>query len=204
MALIPNVIFNNGNKEMTADIYSMMLNQNNIFVQGEVRDEMANTIVAQLLFLHGENPGKEINLYINSPGGSVTAGLAIKDTMDYVMSLGTPVATIGMGSCASMGAFLLASGKKGSRKVLPNTEVMIHQPLGGFQGQATDIMIRAELMQKTKEKLTQYLSDYTYGKVDAAEMWELCERDNFMNAKEALELGLVDEIIDITGGNSNE
>lgn len=204
MALIPNVIFNKGNKEMTADIYSMMLNENNIFVQGEVRDEMANTIIAQILFLHGQNPGKEITLYINSPGGSVTAGLAIKDTMDFVMNLGTPVATIGMGSCASMGAFLLASGKKGLRKVLPNTEVMIHQPLGGFQGQATDIMIRAELMAKTKEKLTKYLSDYTYGKVDPATMWELCERDKFMDAEEALELGLVDEIIDVTGGVANE
>lgn len=202
--LIPNVIFNQGNKEMTADIYSMMLNKNNVFVQGEVRDEMANTIVAQMLFLHSEKPGTPISLYINSPGGSVTAGLAIKDTMDYVMSQGTPVHTIGMGSCASMGAFLLASGMKGQRRVLPNTEVMIHQPLGGFQGQATDIMIRAELMQKTKEKLTKYLSDYTYGKVDAATMWDLCERDNFMNAEEALELGLVDEIIDVTGGNINE
>jgi len=204
MALIPNVVFNKGNKEMTADIYSMMLNQNNVFVQGEVRDDMANTIVAQLLFLHTENPGKPITLYINSPGGSVTAGLAIKDTMDYVMSQGTPVHTIGMGSCASMGAFLLASGKKGERRVLPNTEVMVHQPSGGFQGQATDIMIRAELMAKTKEKLTKYLSDYTYGKVDPATMWELCERDKFMDSEEVLELGLVDEIIDITGGAINE
>lgn len=197
MPLIPNVIFNKNNKEMTADIYSMMLSQNNVFVQGEIRDEMANTIIAQMLFLHGENPGKEITLYINSPGGSVTAGLAIKDTMDYIMSKGTPVHTIGMGSCASMGAFLLASGKKGERRALPNTEIMIHQPLGGFKGQATDIMIRANLMKKTKEKLTQYLSNYTYGKVDPATMWELCERDNFMDAYEALDLGLIDEVINI-------
>lgn len=197
MPLIPNVIFNKNNKEMTADIYSMMLSQNNVFVQGEIRDEMANTIIAQMLFLHGENPGKEITLYINSPGGSVTAGLAIKDTMDYIMSKGTPVHTIGMGSCASMGAFLLASGKKGERRSLPNTEIMIHQPLGGFKGQATDIMIRANLMKKTKEKLTQYLSNYTYGKVDPATMWELCERDNFMDAYEALDLGLIDEVINI-------
>ena len=202
--LIPNVIFNQGNKEMTADIYSMLLNKRIVFVQGEVRDEMANTVVAQLLFLQMDDPTKPITLYINSPGGSVTAGLAIKDTMDYLMSQGTEVHTLGMGSCASMGAFLLASGKKGQRKVLPNTEVMIHQPLGGFQGQATDIMIRAELMAKTKEKLTKYLSDYTYGKVDPATMWDLCERDNFLNAQEALELGLVDEIIDVTGGVSNE
>lgn len=202
--LIPNVIFNQGNKEMTADIYSMLLNKRIVFVQGEVRDEMANTVVAQLLFLQMDDPTKPITLYINSPGGSVTAGLAIKDTMDYLMSQGTEVHTLGMGSCASMGAFLLASGKKGQRKVLPNTEVMIHQPLGGFQGQATDIMIRAELMAKTKEKLTKYLSDYTYGKVDPATMWDLCERDNFLNAQEALELGLVDEIIDVTGGISNE
>lgn len=197
MPLIPNVIFNKNNKEMTADIYSMMLSQNNVFVQGEIRDEMANTIIAQMLFLHGENPGKEITLYINSPGGSVTAGLAIKDTMDYIMSKGTPVHTIGMGSCASMGAFLLASGKKSERRALPNTEIMIHQPLGGFKGQATDIMIRANLMKKTKEKLTQYLSNYTYGKVDPATMWELCERDNFMDAYEALDLGLIDEVINI-------
>ena len=202
--LIPNVIFNQGNKEMTADIYSMLLNKRIVFVQGEVRDEMANTVVAQLLFLQMDDPTKPITLYINSPGGAVTAGLAIKDTMDYLMSQGTEVHTLGMGSCASMGAFLLASGKKGQRKVLPNTEVMIHQPLGGFQGQATDIMIRAELMAKTKEKLTKYLSDYTYGKVDPATMWDLCERDNFLNAQEALELGLVDEIIDVTGGISNE
>lgn len=202
--LIPNVIFNQGNKEMTADIYSMLLNKRIVFVQGEVRDEMANTVVAQLLFLQMDDPTKPITLYINSPGGSVTAGLAIKDTMDYLMSQGTEVHTLGMGSCASMGAFLLASGKKGQRRVLPNTEVMIHQPLGGFQGQATDIMIRAELMAKTKEKLTKYLSDYTYGKVDPATMWDLCERDNFLNAQEALELGLVDEIIDVTGGVSNE
>ena len=202
--LIPNVIFNQGNKEMTADIYSMLLNKRIVFVQGEVRDEMANTVVAQLLFLQMDDPAKPITLYINSPGGSVTAGLAIKDTMDYLMSQGTEVHTLGMGSCASMGAFLLASGKKGQRKVLPNTEVMIHQPLGGFQGQATDIMIRAELMAKTKEKLTKYLSDYTYGKVDPATMWDLCERDYFLNAQEALELGLVDEIIDVTGGISNE
>lgn len=202
--LIPNVIFNEGNKEITADIYSMMLNKNNVFVQGEVRDEMANTIVAQLLFLHSENPGTPITLYINSPGGSVTAGLAIKDTMDYVMSQGTPVHTLGMGSCASMGAFLLASGMRGQRRVLPNTEVMIHQPLGGFQGQATDFINRANLMSKTKEKLTKYLSDYTYGKVDPATMWDLCERDNFLTAEEALEYGLVDEIIDVTGGVSNE
>ena len=202
--LIPNVIFNQGNKEMTADIYSMLLNKRIVFVQGEVRDEMANTVVAQLLFLQMDDPTKPITLYINSPGGSVTAGLAIKDTMDYLMSQGTEVHTLGMGSSASMGAFLLASGKKGQRKVLPNTEVMIHQPLGGFQGQATDIMIRAELMAKTKEKLTKYLSDYTYGKVDPATMWDLCERDNFLNAQEALELGLVDEIIDVTGGISNE
>lgn len=198
--LIPNVIHQEGNRERVADIYSMMLEKRIVFVQGEVRDEMANTVVAQILFLHQQDPTSPIELYINSPGGSVTAGLAIKDTMDYVTSLGTPVHTLGMGSCASMGAFLLASGNKGHRKVLPNTEVMIHQPLGGFQGQATDIQIRAELIQKTKIKLTQYLSDYTYGKITPDQMWEACERDNFLSAEEALEMGLVDEIIDVTGG----
>lgn len=202
--LIPNVVIQEGNRERVADIYSIMLSKRIIFVQGEVNDVMANIIVAELLYLHSEDPTKPITMYINSPGGSVTAGMAIKDTMDYVMNSGCDVHTVGMGSCASMGAFLLASGKKGCRYALNNTEVMIHQPLGGFQGQATDIQIRAELMARTKNKLTQYLSDYTYGKVSFEEMWNLCERDNFLTAERALELGLIDEIIESVGGVANE
>lgn len=202
--LIPSVIIQEGNRERVSDIYSIMLSKRIIFVQGEVEDGMANVIVASLLYLQMENPDQPITLYINSPGGSVTAGLAIKDCMDYIMSSGTEVHTIGMGSCASMGAFLLASGMKGHRYVLKNTEVMIHQPLGGFKGQATDMMIRAELMQKTKEKLTRYLSEYTYGKVSFEDMWAMCERDNFLCAEEAIEVGLVDKIITNIGGESNE
>lgn len=201
---IPSVILQEGNRERVSDIYSIMLSKRIIFVQGEVNDLMANTIVASLLYLQMDNPDQAITMYINSPGGSVTAGLAIKDTMDYIMRSGTEVHTIGMGSCASMGAFLLASGQPGHRYALKNTQVMIHQPLGGFQGQATDIMIRADLMMKTKETLTRYLSDYTQGKVDYETMWAMCERDNFLSSAEALEVGLIDQIIEYVGGNMNE
>lgn len=190
--LIPNVISRTGNAERVADIYSTMLEKRIIFIQSEIRDEMANTIVAQLLFLEMDDPSKPITLYINSPGGSVSAGFAIKDTMDYIQC---PVHTLGIGSCASMGAFLLASGEPGQRRVLPNTEVMIHQPLGGAQGQATDILIRAENIQKTKEKLTNYLSVYTQGKVDYDTMYGMCERDNYLTAEQTLYYGLVDEIV---------
>lgn len=191
--LIPNVITRNGNSERVADIYSTMLEKRIIFVQGEVNDAMANTIVAQLLYLEMENPTSPITLYINSPGGSVTAGLAIKDTMDYVSC---PVHTVGIGSCASMGAFLLASGEPGQRRVLKNTSVMIHQPLGGYQGQATDILIHAERISNLKETLTKYLSDYTQGRVDYDTMVGMCERDNFLTADEAVYYGLVDEVVE--------
>lgn len=191
--LIPNVITRNGNSERVADIYSTMLEKRIIFVQGEVNDAMANTIVAQLLYLEMENPKSPITLYINSPGGSVTAGLAIKDTMDYVSC---PVHTVGIGSCASMGAFLLASGEPGQRRVLKNTSVMIHQPLGGYQGQATDILIHAERISNLKETLTKYLSDYTQGRVDYDTMVGMCERDNFLTADEAVYYGLVDEVVE--------
>lgn len=193
MPLIPNVIVKEDNKERGYDIYSMLLAKRIIFVQGQVEDMMANTIVAQMLFLEGEDPEKPITLYINSPGGSVTAGLAIKDTMDVISC---PVHTVGMGSCASMGAFLLSSGEKGHRYALKNCEVMIHQPSGGFQGQATDMVNRAEHIVKIKEKLTRYLSEYTNGKTDYDTMYNLCERDKFLSANEALELGLIDNIID--------
>lgn len=191
--LIPNVITRNGNSERVADIYSTMLEKRIIFVQGEVNDAMANTIVAQILYLEMENPTSPITLYINSPGGSVTAGLAIKDTMDYVSC---PVHTVGIGSCASMGAFLLASGEPGQRRVLKNTSVMIHQPLGGYQGQATDILIHAERIHNLKETLTKYLSDYTQGRVDYDTMIGMCERDNFLTAEEAVYYGLVDEVVE--------
>ena len=191
--LIPNVITRNGNSERVADIYSTMLEKRIIFVQGEVNDAMANTIVAQILYLEKENPTSPITLYINSPGGSVTAGLAIKDTMDYVSC---PVHTVGIGSCASMGAFLLASGEPGQRRVLKNTSVMIHQPLGGYQGQATDILIHAERISNLKETLTKYLSDYTQGRVDYDTMVGMCERDNFLTADEAVYYGLVDEVVE--------
>lgn len=193
MTLIPNVITRDGNRERVADIYSTMLEKRIIFVQGEVNDAMANAIVAQLLFLETENPKSPITLYINSPGGSVTAGLAIKDTMDYVSC---PVHTVGIGSCASMGAFLLASGEPGQRRVLKNTSVMIHQPLGGAKGQATDILIQAERISNLKELLTRYLSEYTQGRVDYDTMLGMCERDNYLTAEEAVYYGLVDEIVD--------
>lgn len=197
MSIIPNVITNEGNRERVADIYSTLLEKRIIFVQGEVRDEMANTIVAQLLFLESEDPTSPITLYINSPGGSVTAGLAIKDTMDYVQC---PVHTVGMGSCASMGAFLLASGEKGNRYVLPNTSVMIHQPLGGFQGQATDIEIHAKRILDIKKVLTDYLAEYSGLPVE--QVADMCERDNFLTAKEALEYGFVDKIITKNEGDN--
>lgn len=198
MTLIPNVITQEGNRERVADIYSTLLEQRIVFVQGQVCDEMANTIVAQLLFLESIDPTEPITLYINSPGGSVTAGLAIKDTMDCIKC---PVHTVAMGMAASMGAFLLASGEPGHRAALKNTTVMIHQVLGGFQGQATDIEIHAKYTLELKERLNRYLSEYTQGKVDYETMVSLCERDNFLSSQEALELGLIDEIIDQKGDN---
>lgn len=190
--MIPIVVDRTNKGERSWDIYSRLLEDRIIFVHGEVNDAMADTVIAQMLYLESVNPNKDITLYINSPGGQVTSGLAIKDTMDLVKC---NVATVGIGMCASMGAFLLASGEKGKRSVLANTTVMIHQPLGGFQGQATDIEIRANRILKIKEKLTRYLSEYTNGKVSYEKMLELCERDNFLEAEEALELGLVDQVI---------
>lgn len=196
MTLIPNVITQEGNRERVADIYSTLLEQRIVFVQGQVCDEMANTVVAQLLFLESIDPTEPITLYINSPGGSVTAGLAIKDTMDCIKC---PVHTVAMGMAASMGAFLLASGEPGHRAALKNTTVMIHQVLGGFQGQATDIEIHAKYTLELKERLNRYLAEYTQGKVDYDTMVSLCERDNFLSSEKALELGLIDEIIDQKG-----
>lgn len=188
--LIPNVIEQTPNGERAYDIYSRLLKDRIIMLSGEINDAMSSTICAELLFLASEDPNKDIQLYINSPGGSVTAGLAIHDTMDYI----TPdVSTVCMGMAASMGAFLLSSGTKGKRICLPNSEVMIHQPLGGAQGQATEIQIAAEHILKTKEKLTKIMAD-NCGKT-FTEVKDACERDNYMTADEALAFGLIDKII---------
>lgn len=190
--LVPIVVEREGNSERSYDLFSKMLNDRIIFLQGQVSDGMANLIVSQLLFLESQNPNAPITMYVNSPGGSVTAGIAIKNTMDYISC---PVHTVGMGMCASMGAFLLSSGEKGHRTVLKDTTVMIHQVLGGAEGQVTDMEIRVEYSKSLKEKLNRYLSEYTYGKVDYDTMVSLCERDNFLTAEKALELGLIDKII---------
>lgn len=190
--LIPYVIdqSNNGG-ERSYDIYSRLLEDRIIFLTGEVTDQVANTIVAQLLFLEAKAPDKDIYFYINSPGGSITAGMAIYDTMNYIKC---DVVTICIGLAASMGAFLLSSGTKGKRYALPNSEIMIHQPLGGAQGQATDIKIRAELILKWRERLNKMLSQNTGKPIDVIE--KDTERDNFMTASEALEYGLIDKIFE--------
>ncbi len=187
--LVPNVIDRTENGERAYDIYSRLLEDRIVFITGEINDALANTVVAQLIYLEAKDSTKDISLYINSPGGSVTAGMAIYDTMNYIKC---DVSTICIGMAASMGAFLLSSGAKGKRYVLPNSEVMIHQPLGGASGQATEIQIIANHIQKTKEKLTKILSKNSgqpFEKVLAD-----CERDNYMSAEEALEYGLVDKI----------
>lgn len=190
--LIPMVVEREGNSERSYDLFSRMLKDRILFIQGEIRDDMANLIVSQLLFLESEDPQAPITVYINSPGGSVTAGLAIKNTMDYITC---PVYTVSMGMVASMGAFLAASGEPGHRSAMKDTTIMIHQVLGGYQGQATDIEIHTEFTLRLKKLLNQYLSEYTQGKVSYDEMVKLCERDNFLTAERALELGLIDEIV---------
>jgi len=188
--IIPTVIDKVNNSERVYDIYSRLLKDRIIIINGEINNNLANSVVAQLLYLDSLN-NEDINIYINSPGGSVTDGMAIYDTMNYINS---DVSTIGMGLCASMGAFLLSSGKKGKRYVLPNSEVMIHQPLGGAQGQATEIKIAAEHILKTKDKLNKILSNNTGKSLELIE--KDTDRDNFMNAIEALEYGIIDEIIE--------
>ncbi len=191
MALIPYVIEQTSRGgERSYDIYSRLLRDRIIFLGDEVNDTTASLVVAQMLFLESEDPGKDINLYINSPGGSVTAGMAIYDTMNYVKC---DISTICMGLAASMGAFLLSSGAKGKRFALPNSEIMIHQPSGGARGQATEIQIVAENILKTKKKLNEILAANTGQSVE--QIAEDTERDNFMSAQEALEYGLVDQII---------
>ena len=189
MALIPMVVEQTNKGERSYDIYSRLLEDRIIMLSGEIDDAMANTIVAELLYLEGKDPEKDIYLYINSPGGSVTSGLAIYDTMNYIKC---DVSTICVGMAASMGAFLLSSGKKGKRFSLPNSEIMIHQPLGGAQGQASDIKIQAEHILKIKEKLNKILSQNT-GK-DIAQVEKDTDRDNYMSAEDALSYGLIDKI----------
>ncbi len=188
--LVPMVVEQTARGERSYDIYSRLLKERVIFLVGQVEDHMANLIVAQMLFLEAENPEKDIHLYINSPGGSVTAGMSIYDTMQFIKP---NVSTICIGQACSMGAFLLAAGESGKRFCLPNSRVMIHQPSGGAQGQATDILIQADNIQKTKEKLNTILAHHTGKSVDV--VTADTERDNFMDAETALEYGLVDEII---------
>ena len=190
MALVPVVVEQTGRGERSYDIYSKLLKDRIIFLGDEVNDATAGLIVAQLLFLESEDPDKDIHLYINSPGGSITAGMAIYDTMQYIK---TDVSTICIGMAASMGAFLLAAGAKGKRLALPNSEIMIHQPLGGTRGQATDIEIHAKRILKMKDTLNQILSERTGQPLEKIQMDT--ERDNFMSSIEAKEYGLIDEVI---------
>jgi ATP-dependent Clp protease, protease subunit len=192
--LVPIVIEQTARGERSYDIYSRLLKERVVFVVGPVEDYMANVIVAQLLFLESENPDKDIHLYINSPGGSVTAGLAIYDTMQFIKS---DVSTMCIGQAASMGALLLAGGAKGKRVCLPHSRMMIHQPLGGFQGQATDIDIHAREILHIREKLNQILSNHTGQPLEKIQ--QDTERDNFMGAKAAVEYGLIDSILDSRG-----
>ena len=190
MPLIPYVVEQTNRGERSYDINSRLLKDRIIFLGGEI-DDVANTVVAQLLFLEMEDPDADICLYINSPGGSVTAGMAIYDTMQYIKP---QVRTVCIGMAASMGAFLLMAGEKGKRCALPNSEVMIHQPLGGAQGQATDVQIRAEWLLKTKEKMIRMKAEMT-GQPEEVIRRDL-ERDHFLSAQEALEYGIIDEIFD--------
>lgn len=190
VGLIPMVVETTGRGERAYDIYSRMLKERVIFLVGPVEDHMANLVVAQLLFLESENPDKDINLYINSPGGAVNAGLAIYDTMQFIKPR---VSTVCIGQAASMGALLLAGGAEGKRFALPHSRLMIHQPLGGFQGQATDIDIHAREILRIRERLNQILQNHTGKSLELIE--HNTERDNFMDAGEAVEFGLIDEVI---------
>lgn len=196
---IPYVIEQTGRGERSYDIYSRLLKDRIIFLGSEIVDDVANSIVAQLLFLESEDPDKDINLYINSPGGSVTAGLAIYDTMQYIKP---QVSTICVGLAASMGAILLAGGAKGKRLALPNAEVMIHQPLGGARGQASDIEIQAKNIIKTKERMNRILASHT-GQ-DYETIARDTDRDNYMTAEEALKYGLIDKIIEARSSDAGK
>ena len=189
--LVPMVIEQTPRGERSYDIYSRLLKERVIFIVGPIEDHMANLVVAQLLFLESENPDKDISLYINSPGGSVTAGLAIYDTMQFIKP---DISTLCIGQAASMGAVLLAAGEKGKRFSLPHSRVMIHQPLGGFQGQASDIEIHAKEILKIREQLNQLLANHTGQNFETID--NDTERDNFMGSEEAAKYGLIDEVLD--------
>ncbi|MGQ8365109.1 ATP-dependent Clp endopeptidase proteolytic subunit ClpP [Glaciecola sp. 1036] len=189
-ALVPMVIEQTSRGERSFDIYSRLLKENVIFLVGQVEDHMANLIVAQMLFLEAENPEKDIYLYINSPGGSVTAGMAIYDTMNFIKP---DISTVCIGQAASMGAFLLSGGTKGKRYCLPNSRVMIHQPLGGFQGQASDFEIHAKEILSIKEKMNRLMAEHT-GQ-DYEKVAKDTDRDNFLSAQEAVDYGLVDSVL---------
>ena len=191
MALVPMVVEQTSRGERSYDIFSRLLNDRIIFLADEVNDTTASLVVAQLLFLEAQDPDKDIHLYINSPGGSVTAGMAIYDTMNFIKC---DVSTICIGMAASMGAFLLSSGAKGKRLALPNSEIMIHQPLGGMQGQATDIKIHADHILRTRDTLNRILAANTGRPIEA--IARDTERDNFMSAQAAMEYGLIDRVID--------
>lgn len=190
MALVPYVVEQTNRGERSYDIFSRLLNDRIIFLSEEVNDNTASLIVAQLLYLEAQDPDKDIQFYINSPGGSVSAGMAIYDTMRYIKA---DVSTICVGLAASMGAFLLSSGTKGKRMALPNSEIMIHQPSGGAQGQATDVLIQAERMKKMKKKINTILAENTGKPIEVIEAD--CERDNFMSAEESKIYGLIDKVI---------
>jgi ATP-dependent Clp protease protease subunit len=189
-ALVPMVVEQTAKGERSYDIYSRLLKENVIFLVGQVEDHMANLIVAQMLFLEAENPEKDIFLYINSPGGSVTAGMAIYDTMNFIKP---NVSTVCIGQAASMGAFLLSAGEKGKRYCLPNSRVMIHQPLGGFQGQASDFEIHAKEILSIKEKMNRLMAQHT-GQ-DYEKVAQDTDRDNFLSANDAMEYGLIDQVL---------
>jgi len=189
MTLVPMVVEQTSRGERSFDIYSRLLKDRIVFLGGEIEDNMANLVVAQLLFLEMEDPDADISLYINSPGGSITAGMAIYDTMQYIKP---QVRTVCVGMAASMAAFLLMAGEKGKRLALPNAEVMIHQPLGGAQGQATDVAIRAEWLVRTKKKMTAMMAEMTGQPLEKVQ--QDCERDYFMTAQEALDYHIIDEI----------
>lgn len=191
MPLVPMVVEQTGHGERSFDIYSRLLNDRIIFLADEVNDATASLVVAQLLYLEAQDPDKDIDLYINSPGGSISAGMAIYDTMNFIKC---DVSTICIGMAASMGAFLLSAGAKGKRIALPNSEIMIHQPLGGMQGQASDIKIHADHIIKIKEKMNRILAENTGKSYE-----QVCldtDRDNYLSAKEALEYGIIDKVID--------
>ena len=190
MSLVPYVVEQTARGERSYDIFSRLLNDRIVFLSEEINDTTASLVVAQLLYLEAQDPDKDIQFYINSPGGSVSSGLAIYDTMQYIKA---DVSTICIGLAASMGAFLLAAGQKGKRIALPNAEIMIHQPTGGFRGQATDIQIHAEKIMRTKDRLNEIMAENTGKSIDEVRL--ASERDNFMTAEQAKDFGIIDNVI---------